>query len=580
MQIFHVILDHPLVDGRAARSGSSLITSAFGTNTLLQYLMRRLTPDRSRHLAVIPLFEPSTNYEHRIERCADGRVSIVPSSRSRTWLRGLEPSDWLLIADPQCWPLEDDSSIPSALEESEFAGATYWVATRAEQGAAREIIQHDQDGNVRSIMRCFGPVVGPASAPATIPFALVPVWALDELSCPSLSHLRKSLLQQEVACRDLPLHGEVLDLSREECLLSLHDRAVHRAARDPLPHRYSMLAPGVLVGPGAVIHSTARIIPPAIFQEQVTIERGATIVGPVVVARGSRVDRDVFVARSIIPSDSLISSDVAICNSSRLGLMEGLDDADGDPTEPGIAAVTPPRPYPQDSFGPALWDAETESSTNVGVKRAIDFTVAAASLILLLPLLLILALWVRLDSRGPVLFAHEREGHGGRRFRCYKFRTMRPDAHELQRELYKQNMVDGPQFKLVNDPRVTFAGRFLRSNNLDELPQLINVLLGHMSLVGPRPSPFRENQICIPWRRGRLSVRPGITGLWQICRSDRAAGDFQQWIYYDLIYVRHQSLWLDLKILLATVLTLGGRREVPLGWLVKSESQPHGLVAT
>src|SRR5262249_32960587 len=154
--------------------------------------------------------------------------------------------------------------------------------------------------------------------------------------------------------------------------------------------------------------------------------------------------------------------------------------------------------------------------------------------------LLVVALLVKLDSRGPVLFAHHRERKWGRHFPCWKFRTMVTGAHAQQIALSQQNEVDGPQFKLRNDPRVTRVGRFLRSTNLDGLPQPSNVLLGHMSLVGPRPSPFQENQICVPWRRARLSVPPGITGLWQICRNERGAGDFHQWIYYDLMYVRHR----------------------------------------
>jgi lipopolysaccharide/colanic/teichoic acid biosynthesis glycosyltransferase len=119
-----------------------------------------------------------------------------------------------------------------------------------------------------------------------------------------------------------------------------------------------------------------------------------------------------------------------------------------------------------------------------------------------------------------------------------------------------------------HDPRVTRVGRWLRRLNLDEIPQLFNVLTGEMSLVGPRPSPFRENQLCIPWREARLSVRPGITGLWQICRNNRSSGDFHQWIYYDLLYVRHMSLWVDIKILLATIYTLGGKGHVPLSWVI------------
>ncbi|MBN2560123.1 MAG: sugar transferase [Phycisphaerae bacterium] len=205
------------------------------------------------------------------------------------------------------------------------------------------------------------------------------------------------------------------------------------------------------------------------------------------------------------------------------------------------------------------------------MKRATDCLVAASVLLLSLPVSLIVAILIKLESRGPVLFVHNREGVGGKVFGCYKFRTMHQDAHRQQRKLYGQNELDGPQFKLRDDPRVTRNGRLLRATNIDELPQLINVLLGHMSLVGPRPSPFRENQICVPWRRARLSVRPGITGLWQICRSERSSDDFQQWIFYDTLYVRKMSAWLDLKILLATVLSLAGRWNVPLSYVLPDE---------
>jgi len=189
-------------------------------------------------------------------------------------------------------------------------------------------------------------------------------------------------------------------------------------------------------------------------------------------------------------------------------------------------------------------------------------------LVFLAPLLAVVALLVKLTSPGPVFFSHRRERRNGAEFPCLKFRSMVADAHLKQRELYGQNQVDGPQFKLKHDPRETRLGRWLRRTNIDELPQLFNVLAGHMSLVGPRPSPFRENQICVSWRQARLSVRPGITGLWQLCRDRSSENDFHQWIYYDLAYVRHFSLWLDFKILVATVLTLGGRRRVAMSSLI------------
>ena len=219
----------------------------------------------------------------------------------------------------------------------------------------------------------------------------------------------------------------------------------------------------------------------------------------------------------------------------------------------------------------------------LGIKRLLDVVLALFGLLLLSPLLAVVAALVKFTSPGPVFFIHRRECQYGREFGCLKFRTMGPNAHAMQRELYRENQVDGPQFKMANDPRVTRLGRWLRKTNIDELPQLINVLAGHMSLVGPRPSPFRENQICVPWRLARLSVRPGITGLWQICRDRRSDGDFHQWIYYDMTYVRHLSLWLDFKILFHTVVTLGGRHRVPLSRLVpamaETEQQTSGTAA-
>ena len=187
-------------------------------------------------------------------------------------------------------------------------------------------------------------------------------------------------------------------------------------------------------------------------------------------------------------------------------------------------------------------------------------------LVIISPVLLVVALAIKLTSKGPILFGHEREGKDGKIFNCWKFRTMVKDAESHQRLLNSQNDMDGPQFKIEHDPRIMPLGKILRAFNIDELPQLINVLVGQISLVGPRPSPFRENQICVPWRQARLSVRPGITGLWQMCRSERNSADFHQWIFYDMLYVRNMSLWLDFRILVATVLTLGGKWSVSSSW--------------
>ncbi len=184
------------------------------------------------------------------------------------------------------------------------------------------------------------------------------------------------------------------------------------------------------------------------------------------------------------------------------------------------------------------------------LKRLMDVGLCGAGLLLLSPFLLVVAILVKCTSRGPILFSHRRQGLRGKEFRCLKFRSMLCGAEAMKEQLRELNEVDGPQFKISADPRLTKLGRWLRRYNIDEVPQLLNVLFGHMSLVGPRPSPDDENQLCPAWRRARLSVKPGVTGLWQVLRlRDDPDTDFQEWIYYDVEYARHRSLWLDWQIL-------------------------------
>jgi len=173
-------------------------------------------------------------------------------------------------------------------------------------------------------------------------------------------------------------------------------------------------------------------------------------------------------------------------------------------------------------------------------------------LILLAPLFAIVALVIKLTSPGPVFFSQERMGVNKRRFRIHKFRTMVPNAERMQTELEEHNEVSGPVFKIKNDPRLTPIGRNLRRASIDELPQLLNVLMGHMSLVGPRPLPVRDYEgFREDWQRRRFSVRPGITCLWQV--KGRSTIGFDEWMRLDLQYMDEWSIWLDLKILARTI---------------------------
>lgn len=184
-------------------------------------------------------------------------------------------------------------------------------------------------------------------------------------------------------------------------------------------------------------------------------------------------------------------------------------------------------------------------------KRAFDVIVTLAGLILISPILIITAVAIKLDSPGPVIFKQKRVGKNGENFDFYKFRSMVPNAEILKAELASANEVDGPVFKIKNDPRVTRVGRFIRKYSIDELPQLLNVLKGDMSLVGPRPPvPGEVEQYGdLEWRR--MEVIPGITGLWQV--SGRSELSFDKWMELDVYYIENWSLWLDLKILLWTI---------------------------
>ena len=186
-----------------------------------------------------------------------------------------------------------------------------------------------------------------------------------------------------------------------------------------------------------------------------------------------------------------------------------------------------------------------------GLKRFLDVLMATLGMVGSLPLWLVIAIAIKLDSPGPLLHVQERVGLNGRRFRFYKFRSMHVDAEERLQSLLGLNEVTGPVFKMRNDPRVTRVGAILRRSSLDELPQLINVLLGEMSLVGPRPPLPREVEQYRLSDYVRLSVKPGLTCFWQI--SGRSNVSFDQWMELDRTYVQSVSLKVDLAILVRTV---------------------------
>ena len=263
---------------------------------------------------------------------------------------------------------------------------------------------------------------------------------------------------------------------------------------------------------------------------QSTIDPAARFVGPVWVGAGRQVD-----GGTTIVGPAII-----------------WDDPESRPQTEEIEWLNiEPRDIPRDI--PREAKVKDSNLLDSIFKRAFDvgFSLAVLLVTIWLYPLIILAIWIN-DGR-PFFFTHRRQTAGGDEFPCIKFRSMRKDAEQQKEQLKEKNEADGPQFFMANDPRLTRVGRILRKYNLDELPQFINVLLGHMSVVGPRPSPQGENQYCPPWRNARLSVRPGITGLWQIHRTRRTGSDFQEWIKYDIEYVENRSWRLDLWIIWKTI---------------------------
>jgi len=183
-------------------------------------------------------------------------------------------------------------------------------------------------------------------------------------------------------------------------------------------------------------------------------------------------------------------------------------------------------------------------------KRCLDLVVTILSLPIIAPVLLLCAVAIKVSSPGPLFFVQQRTGLGGRRFEMYKFRTMVPDAAELKESIRDANKMGGPDFKVENDPRVTPVGAWLRKTSLDEIPQIVNVIRGDMSLVGPRPTSFGSETYDL-WHTERLEVPPGLTGLWQV--AGRGEIDFDDRVRLDISYVRNRCMRLDISILLKTI---------------------------
>ncbi len=287
----------------------------------------------------------------------------------------------------------------------------------------------------------------------------------------------------------------------------------------------------------------SRLVGPVLLGKRVVIEPEVVVVGPSVLCNDSRVHQGAVVDSSIVGGGMSVEANQVL--RSRIMVTPELCPAKGRTT---LAWRDDTKPECTDMPRREVFRAWPRLSYAGSFKRIADIIVATIVLVLFAPVIPFIALAVKINSSGPVFFKDRRQGLHGRSFDCIKFRTMRAGSDKIQEKLRFVSEVDGPQFKMADDPRITAVGHFLRETYLDEIPQFFNVLCGQMSVVGPRPSPESENTLCPVWRDARLSVRPGITGLWQTCRTREPLKDFQEWIHYDTQYVRELSPRLDLWI--------------------------------
>jgi lipopolysaccharide/colanic/teichoic acid biosynthesis glycosyltransferase len=572
VNIYPIILDSRPSYAGDSPAPASLLLLPLGEATVLSHLRSRLQAVTSHPPAIFGSVDTPA-YPEVIRALDPAITSVVGPAEFRTRLDAYEPSDWLLVVDPSCVPATGLAPESLFRETVDPRWVQHLVALERSVDGTRECVEFDARGRVRRIRRFYDAVTWPFTAGVSCSLLPASCALLSEgLPWTSLAEMKHALSRRGIPSHDLLIAQDVVNLGVEEDMLAFSEHFIAKAAAAA---RKSTPSSVLLVGSQHRIDPSARLVGPVILQSGAVVEAGATVLGPALIGSGARVGQGALVAQSVLAGGAVVAPGANVRHKVLVG-----------PTLAAEPLHRPAAPYrlrtaAMPSLVPRGRDRRDRPERRHGEERRRDWNyplwkpvlegvIAGLALVLLSPLLLLIALVIKLESRGPVFYGDQREGRHGRPFRCWKFRTMFVGADARQRELRAQSQVDGPQFKIKRDPRSTRVGHWLRATNLDELPQLLNVALGQMSLVGPRPCPFQENQMCVPWREGRLSVRPGITGLWQVCRHQRSEGDFHQWIQYDLMYVRHTSFTVDMKILVATVLTAGGKGHVPLSWILSA----------
>lgn len=342
----------------------------------------------------------------------------------------------------------------------------------------------------------------------------------------SFSALLEKCSSDALTLRAINVGGIVLDLETEDGLVSFCKTRLSKNWNS----KYEL-------GDTTATKENSRFVGKVLLGKNVHIGPDVIIIGPTIIGHNARIEQGAVINSSIVgpevcvPRGQFVQG--RVIKGPQFSLKRPIQHKNGETLL--LDSHGPFRSWPRFSYVRCL-------------KRIADFCAALMVLVLFAPVVILVALAIKLTSPGPVFYKDKRQGLHGRQFDCLKFRTMILGADKIQEILRIVSQVDGPQFKIADDPRINTVGKFLRETYIDEIPQFFNVLFGQMSIVGPRPSPESENTLCPFWRDARLSVKPGITGLWQVFRTRQPMKDFQEWIHYDIEYVRNLSLKTDLYI--------------------------------
>ena len=491
-----------------------------------------LNPDET-HRRPLPAVRPEIMYY--------GRNVLIPFEHENVSADGGVRKPWLILSNGR-FATNIDLVLLERVIHSVKADV---VAVNADPRllGEREEVRLTAEGKVAAFHRVYRDFAEFAFASADWPHHLFIRTSILECLLPggvlpsSFSMVSNKCRKEGLKLRGVNVGGAVLDLGSDAGLLSFCGSRLSKSRNGKQTARSSQ-----------TLSETPRCIGDVFLGRDVNIASDVIIVGSSILCDKVRVARGAIIHSSILGPGVHVPSHELVQNRIIRG-PQYKKESDVQPRGHHLQQISRlSRDFDSARDSCRSFRKWGRFSYARCLKRITDCLVAVAVLILFAPLIPFIALAIKLTSPGPVFYKDRRQGLYGKDFNCLKFRTMITGAHEIQEKLRIVSQVDGPQFKMEDDPRISTVGRFLRETYIDEIPQFINVLTGQMSVVGPRPSPESENTLCPLWRDARLSVRPGITGLWQVHRTRQPMRDFQEWIHYDIEYVRNLSLKTDLSV--------------------------------